>query len=450
VDLELRPEGDDDRERIRAVRRELAGVPADDRAAVLSAYLAKTRSGTTPGARFAGGLAWLHAALAVAGALLGWGAAVALLDPAGAHPVNVVHFLAVLVLLQIALLLVLALAFVPGRRPERGPLQRLLLGLAFRLVRAEEIREPLRTLAERRHDYRRLERWLLLRSTQLFAVAFNLAALAGCLYRVVFSDVAFAWSTTLQWTAADAHRLTSALSAPWAWLVPDGRPSLALLEATRYSHLEGRYLAGGPGARAFDPSAVGGWWPFLALSLAVYGLLPRLAAWAFAAARVRRALRRAPYENERLERLWEGLTRPSVKLGGEGPAPEPPLRPAEAVDEAPPPAAGDCAVAVAEGVAMDRSTAAALVRERLGVRVVDDGPAPALVLVLPGWEEPIRAHQRQLEAARARLGPDPRLVALLVDERPGGGWGPPPEDRVRRWRRHLRALEDPRLRVESL
>src|SRR5204863_307845 len=52
-------------------------------------------------------------------------------------------------------------------------------------------------LRSRRSLYHHLEPWLLLGLTQAFGVAFNLGALFGCLRLIVFSDIAFSWSTTL-------------------------------------------------------------------------------------------------------------------------------------------------------------------------------------------------------------------------------------------------------------
>src|SRR2546423_330732 len=122
------------------------------------------------------------------------------------------------------------------------------------------------------------------------------AALLGCLRLIVFSDIAFSWSTTLvQLDAPRFHGLVHALAAPFAWLWPDADPSRALVEATRYSRLEGSYVLSGAG-RAARPELVGGWWPFLLASIALYGLLPRCLALGIAAVRGSHLLARLPLD----------------------------------------------------------------------------------------------------------------------------------------------------------
>ena len=115
---------------------------------------------------------------------------------------------------------------------------------------------------------------------------------------VVFSDVAFAWSTTLvDLDAARFHALVTALARPWAWLWRDAVPSLALVEATR-SRLEGAYVQHAGGGRAVDPALVGGWWRYLLAAIA-YGLLPRALALAVARLRAARLLARLPSTTRR-------------------------------------------------------------------------------------------------------------------------------------------------------
>ena len=119
-----------------------------------------------------------------------------------------------------------------------------------------------------------MDRWVIAQSSQTFAVFFNVGALASALYLVAFSDLAFSWSTTLQLEAADLQRWTDLLSAPWAPFFAGARPSPELIETTRYFRLQdGSFPA------AVSPAGLGGWWPFLVMCMAVYGLLPRLLTW---------------------------------------------------------------------------------------------------------------------------------------------------------------------------
>ena len=224
LEVQVQKEEHEDRRDLRARYRSMGqslmerGVPARDSAALLRGALGQSSPRPTAGRQFTSALAWVRTALVVAGILLGWGLATQILTYKGEHPVNVVHFLVILVGLQLLFLVFLAVTLIPRRRgewfPGDGPLQGLVRSLFHWMIRNEETRTLVQDLAARRHAYKNLERWLLIQSTQFFGVAFNLAALAGCFYGILFSDIAFGWSTTLQWDPSRVHQLAGAASAP--------------------------------------------------------------------------------------------------------------------------------------------------------------------------------------------------------------------------------------------
>ena len=238
--------------------------------------------------------------LGVAGLLSGWGAAAVVLHYDGTHPVNVIHFLAVFVLLQLLAVLLFGIGLLPpgitrhlpGMRTVQETLGFFSPGRLQRFMTRylpQQYRDITASLLGSGQSHRRLfgrvDRWVIAHSSQTFAVAFNLGALASCLYLVVFSDLAFSWSTTLQLESVDLQRWTDILSAPWARVFADARPSLGLIEETRYFRFkEGAFPEAG------SPAGLGGWWPFLVMCLAVYGLLPRLLTWTLARLRLRAAL----------------------------------------------------------------------------------------------------------------------------------------------------------------
>jgi hypothetical protein len=153
----------------------------------------------------------------------GAGTASAVLAYDGTHPVNVVHFLAVFVGLQLVLLTLFATSTLLWRLRDRLPgasglygLVRLifdaLAGLFERRLSAERrtmIRAARGRLRSSHIVYGDVERWLMVSLAQRFGLFFNLGALATCLYLVAFSDLAFAWQTTLRVTAEEFHRLIS-------------------------------------------------------------------------------------------------------------------------------------------------------------------------------------------------------------------------------------------------
>lgn len=112
----------------------------------------------------------------------------------------------------------------------------------------------------------RSQRWHMLWLLQLFWLWLGLGMLLGFWLLLLFTDLAFGWSSTLLSNDQTPGGLLRTLALPWLYLWPSAVPDLELLEATRYWRIES---AGASGDRAGD------WWPFLMASLLVYNLLPR-------------------------------------------------------------------------------------------------------------------------------------------------------------------------------
>lgn len=89
----------------------------------------------------------------------------------------------------------------------------------------------------------------------------------GYFLNLLFLDLAFAWSSTLLETPDVIRRMTDVVSLPWAAWWPEARPSLRVIEMTRFERISPD-TAAGEEARA--------WWPFLLMVLLCYNLLPRL------------------------------------------------------------------------------------------------------------------------------------------------------------------------------
>src|SRR5690606_32121217 len=113
---------------------------------------------------------------------------------------------------------------------------------------------------------------------------------------VVFTDLAFGWSTTLDVEPERVHRLVTAIARPWAGLWPEASPSLALVEATRHFRVATASAGAGPTAGLV---VYGGWWPFLVMAIGCYAVLPRLVTLPILALGISR-------ESERVLRLMPG------------------------------------------------------------------------------------------------------------------------------------------------
>jgi len=344
------------------------------------------------------------------------------------------------------LLLFLLVALIPRHRSASPGLvqEALLRGLQGLMTRFMPESDPrlLRELVGRLDTHMGLTRWLLIRAAQIFGVSFNLAALACCLARIVFTDVAFGWSTTLNVDAADLRRILKTLSAPWSWFAPKAVPTPEMVQFTQYSHLEGKYLLRAAGERSVGAPMLGGWWRFLILSIATYGFLPRMIVLTFAEFRVRRILRETPQRNEEFRRLVDWMKLPLVTTSSDGSAAVPPV-PADgpaSPDPALPPPGSSCEIVVDDS--LQRETIDRAIRERFGWTPSTSPDAP-LVVVLSAWEEPTKGNQRRFQNL-----PSGRLVVLgLFNPSPNGGDDPRLARIRERWKRQLRGL---RCRVEAL
>lgn len=494
VDLEARivADADADPEVIRARDRRIYAAlpgPPPDRAGLLRAWLDALRveEGGSLGERVARVYRLLGAALVLGGLLSGWGAAAWALRYDGRTPVNVAEVLLVLVGPQLVLLALLlpglALAHwwpgLAGRLPLLGDLRDGLGWLASWLTsgarratdaidaeRRARWRHAWHRLRSRRSLYRPVERWTLMGLLQGFGVAFNTAALLFCLQKVVFSDLAFAWSTTLDVGPDTFHALVAGLAAPWSLPWPDAVPTADLVAATRYSRLEAAY-AGAQGTRAVDPTLIGAWWRFLVAALLTYGLVPRLALLVGARVLRARALRRLPLDNPDVDRVVRRLTAARVEMRAEAPAAAaeaPAARPVPAPAAAP---ARHCHVVLWRGVPAAEAAIEGAARRWFeadpgAVLPVEDFAAESeahaqlarqegpVLVVAEAWEAPDKAIRRFLRDLRAAVGARRPLVVGLVGEADGVAWPPPAPENVRLWREHLAALEDPYLGVEPL
>lgn len=252
------------------------------------------------------------------GMLLGSAVAAAALRYDGSAPVNLITVIAALVVIP-GVMLMLTLMLLPGRIRGLGWLQDVLatfspgqwlsawlnrrfaqsdLGWQGRLSMAAELS------AVAAADYRRIGKWQLVLYSQLLAVGFFVAALATLMLLVTFSDLAFGWSTTLDVAVERVIGWVQALSRPWAALLPGAAPDAQLIAQSQFYRAADLDTA--------QVTALGDWWPFLALVIAVYGLLPRAVLLLIAGARLRRAEQQLLLQHPQILKLFERMGAPIV------------------------------------------------------------------------------------------------------------------------------------------
>ena len=491
ADAELAPE--ELHARDGAIGSRIGATALTDRAATL-AWLAEVRGPEGPGARAEQRRHQISAGLVVLGFLLGVFSVGGWLATGSREPVNVVYFWPVFVGSQIALALGFWLAVVPTEAFARVPflggfhsLLRTLAGAVPSLVaRALARVSPARgergswgdSLAElRRLDwlYGKLRFWLLAQMTQLFAVAFNLGALAAFVVIPAIDDPAFGWRSRLL-NERQVEAATTVIASPWSSLWPQALPSTKVIADTRYSSVAERYIgdrtkgSGEMGEQARRPWAA--WWPFLVASMAIYGLAPRLLYLAISALAVRRALAGVSFDRVEIRRGVERMRWPVTQTAGVG-------------DEASSTWPGDVEKkkamewpAPTRAIALrwvgidfeDEDLARALARrfgapaekvhpigdvdgecDEAALSAIDSADSnEGVYVVVESWEPPVGDQLDLLGAIRERGGATrPILVVLYGRSRDGGSAAPEPRHQAV-WERSIQRRGDPGMFVAPL
>lgn len=252
----------------------------------------------------------LNLSLIVIGALLGWGTVRALLTYNGLHPVNVLPFMAVFVLLPLGFLVMLMLrGFIAGflGRLPGGWVSASGHWLLHRVMKKNQGDLPVTDVWHRLASmHPRVFTWQAWTLSQSFALAYYLTALGSFIFYVSVNDYAFAWQTTLRLGPDALLSVVQSLALPFSWLGPAFIPTADLIHATQYDRFSASYVAADGSVVAAD------WWPFLAALIAFYGCLPRFILLLFFTSRLSLHLRSIRFDDFASEELWLRLQRSGV------------------------------------------------------------------------------------------------------------------------------------------
>lgn len=316
----------------------------------------------------------------------------------------------------------------------------------------QELQATLVRLSQRSRRHARLltaPAWML---TQRAAVAFNIGLLGALLVlHLPLSDVRFGWQSSYDVSSGEVQQVLAAIATPWREALPRAVPTLAEVALTR--------TVPGQGVATVPADAGRAWWPFIALSIAVYGFVPRALVFLGLGLLQRRRLATLPVEAEpAAAALLRRLQGPLVQVqGGEA-----------ALPEARPPA--EAGVAPGTGVALvaselgadDTALLTRLARqgwllERLSRVALDDRAALAAhlagqplggltpVVVAGAQRDPIVAIARALREVAQAPRPSGPLLLLLAEEPAPPEVDPEAwrEERLRVWQRFAQIQQLP-------
>jgi hypothetical protein len=444
----------------------------------------------TPGQLFESGYRWLGRLLLLLGLISGGGTAASILSYDGSKPVNVVNFLAVIIGIQLIMIFFFLLnslpkiikKYIPGSGEFYNFIRELsylfsrLMAKIFEHLLSNQLNKlwtDLQRLKAKQKLYHSVEKWLAVGLTQRFGLAFNIGALATCLYLISFSDLAFAWNTTLDISSKTFHQAVRAISLPWSGLIPEAVPSSELVEASRYFRLDSEYVNTPVETNIPKAVVVGGWWSFLVLSLVCYGLIPRLLIFITAKLKLKSALSKIPLHTADFESLYDRLTRPLfetrafnqeqiltevalssdskswLRLKGE-----------------------NCTVIQWGDLKVDENDLTNLIQQRFGWTIKNrltggsldyDGSnlrtikfienqkdSDPLLLLVESWEAPDAAITHFLNQLRNTISIDRHIVIGLINKNARQDWKSPLMLEYQIWKNKIAELADPYIRVEAM
>ncbi len=474
--------------RDRAIARRIDVTQRDD-VALFRAWLAEAvdRRGGSPGQRAARWYESTLAVLALGGLAVGAATVGGWLAMADARPINIVRFWAVLVGVQWLLLIGWIVAVVPGGPVGRVPILRGVRGVLIAISQAlpRAVGWVLTKLSAPQRDpwgeargrwgevewlYGGIRRWTLSQLTQVFALTFNLGAVAMFIALLYVSDPAFGWRSALM-EPADLKRAGQLVAAPYTWAHPRLTPTLEQIQATRFTSLTVEQLRDVPS----DSPLFRAWWPFLLGALVTYGLVPRLVTVGVCQAALRHRWRAVRLDHADFQRLAERLRRVAVETHGEA------AEPGTSQDDGPTPRASSAAsgplppsargqLLTWSGLGLPADRLAALVRDQLRLdvgrpltvggldtaadeqalaRARDGGGGGPVVMIVAAWEPPVGDHEDLLRRGRQAIGEGRPVTVLIVDVDEAGEPTAPDAAVVEQWRRRLGRLGDPWLRVAA-
>ncbi|MFW7380035.1 MAG: DUF2868 domain-containing protein [Oligoflexus sp.] len=265
--------------------------------------------------------------LMIIGFLLGYSAMSAVAYYDGRNPVNAFHFLIFFVGFQLILAIFAAfsLRYILSHKNqplELGLIQQLMAKILVSVTRWREHlmekKEPPRQQGPHRlsimtNQLPTLWSLLLFQGLQTISLFFLSGSLISFLILVIFSDLAFAWGSTLQISVEMVQSIVNALALPWTWWQPEWVPSFEVLEKTQYFRIEARYVGTPDTSRTTDPRVLGEWWTFLCMSLITYGLLPRCVLWILAKVSLNKYYKNYDLDNLAFKELQRRLMLPHIK-----------------------------------------------------------------------------------------------------------------------------------------
>jgi hypothetical protein len=238
--------------------------------------------------------------------ILGFFSGVALLSYNGHEPVNVIYFIAMVVFFPLfTMILTLFSMF------RVNSVQSLLVHVSP----AFWMEKILRLLPNKIGDNVKeikinplLANWIIIKRSQVIALAFSFGLFFALLGVVATKDIAFAWSTTLSITPETFHHFLHTIAFPWRDYYPSALPSVELIEQSQYFRLGDKLSE----EMIQNASKLGEWWKFLAFATLFYAIILRCIIYFLSCFGLNRAIKRSFLTLDGSKKLLNDMNEPII------------------------------------------------------------------------------------------------------------------------------------------
>jgi len=234
--------------------------------------------------------------------VLGVGVGAGLLSYSGNKPVNVIYFLAMVVVVpMLSAIFSLWAMFVSS---NDTPL--LYLSPAFwlemlfdRFVSKDAKRPSLDTNVAKN---------LIIKKAIGLSIIFYIGVGLALVWVVSTQDIAFAWSSTLDISSVEFASWLDMIAYPWSTFLPQATIDANLVEVSRYFRLGGEI----PTDMLTHANMLGAWWKFLAMATLVYAILFRVLLYIIATIRLNSAIKNALSNHPKLKEIFQDMQTPII------------------------------------------------------------------------------------------------------------------------------------------
>lgn len=237
---------------------------------------------------------------------LGFFSGIGLLSYSGHEPVNVIYFMAMVVLLPLVTMTLTLFSMF-----RANATQSLLVHISPAFWMEKMLRflpKNVQSSLQEQKINPLLSNWLVIKRSQLLSLIFSFGLLLALLGMVVTKDIAFAWSTTLQVSPKEFHALLYTLSFGWRDIFPWAVPSVELIEQSQYFRLGEKLDM----QMIQNASKLGEWWKFLAFATLFYAIFLRFGMWLLSMFGFKKALKRSFLSLEGMSTLLREMNEPII------------------------------------------------------------------------------------------------------------------------------------------